>query len=161
MTEKEFFVKTLTSEAPIFDRVLRAVPTDNSDYKPDPKSPNALGLVGRIVGEFSMYEGFLTKPVFDLMEDKFEVTSPADGADKLKPIIEKIIKLADNMSEEDWQGAVKLSVGGQHEWNSTHGGTAWGWLLDAIHHRGQLSTYLRAMGGKVPSIYGPSADSPM
>jgi uncharacterized damage-inducible protein DinB len=27
------------------------------------------------------------------------------------------------------------------------------------HHRGQLSTYLRAMGGKVPSIYGPSADT--
>ena len=35
------------------------------------------------------------------------------------------------------------------------------WLifLDAIHHRGQLSTYIRPMGGKVPSIYGPSADA--
>jgi len=31
---------------------------------------------------------------------------------------------------------------------------------DAIHHRGQLSSYLRPMGGKVPSIYGPSADDP-
>lgn len=30
--------------------------------------------------------------------------------------------------------------------------------LDAIHHRGQLSVYLRPMGGKVPAIYGPSAD---
>ena len=29
----------------------------------------------------------------------------------------------------------------------------------SIHHRGQLSAYLRAMGGKVPSIYGPSADT--
>jgi uncharacterized damage-inducible protein DinB len=28
----------------------------------------------------------------------------------------------------------------------------------SIHHRGQLSSYLRPMGGKVPSIYGPSAD---
>ena len=34
----------------------------------------------------------------------------------------------------------------------------WGFLCDSIHHRGQLTTYLRAMGGKVPSIYGPSAD---
>ena len=33
-------------------------------------------------------------------------------------------------------------------------------LNDAIHHRGQLTTYLRPMGGKVPSIYGPSADDP-
>ena len=32
-------------------------------------------------------------------------------------------------------------------------------LFDALHHRGQLSVYLRPMGGKVPSIYGPSADT--
>jgi uncharacterized damage-inducible protein DinB len=37
----------------------------------------------------------------------------------------------------------------------------WMLLLDAIHHRGQLSTYLRPMGGTVPSIYGPSADTVM
>jgi uncharacterized damage-inducible protein DinB len=33
-----------------------------------------------------------------------------------------------------------------------------GFLYDAVHHRGQLTTYLRPMGGKVPSIYGPSGD---
>jgi len=33
-------------------------------------------------------------------------------------------------------------------------------LGDQIHHRGQLSVYLRMAGGKVPSIYGPSADEP-
>ena len=32
-------------------------------------------------------------------------------------------------------------------------------LRHSIHHRGQLSTYLRAMGGKVPPIYGESHDS--
>ena len=32
-------------------------------------------------------------------------------------------------------------------------------FFDAIHHRGQLSTYIRPMGGKVPSIYGESHDS--
>jgi len=35
---------------------------------------------------------------------------------------------------------------------------AWGFLMDQVHHRGQLSTYLRPMGAKVPAIYGPSAD---
>jgi uncharacterized damage-inducible protein DinB len=29
----------------------------------------------------------------------------------------------------------------------------------SVHHRGQLSTYLRPMGGSVPSVYGPSADT--
>jgi uncharacterized damage-inducible protein DinB len=33
-------------------------------------------------------------------------------------------------------------------------------LHDHIHHRGQLSVYVRLTGGAVPSIYGPSADSP-
>ena len=36
----------------------------------------------------------------------------------------------------------------------------WLGLFDAIHHRGQLSVYIRPMGGRVPSIYGPSADDP-
>ena len=40
----------------------------------------------------------------------------------------------------------------------TVGGLLWIALFDVVHHRGQLSTYIRPMGGKVPSIYGPSAD---
>ncbi|OLD16065.1 MAG: hypothetical protein AUI91_15035 [Acidobacteria bacterium 13_1_40CM_3_56_11] len=40
------------------------------------------------------------------------------------------------------------------------GGLLWIALFDAVHHRGQLSTYIRPMGGKVPSIYGPSGDAP-
>ena len=36
----------------------------------------------------------------------------------------------------------------------------WLMLLDSVHHRGQLSVYLRMTGGKVPSIYGPSHDEP-
>jgi uncharacterized damage-inducible protein DinB len=38
---------------------------------------------------------------------------------------------------------------------------AWMLFMDSVHHRGQLSTHIRPMGGKVPSIYGPSADSQM
>ncbi len=36
----------------------------------------------------------------------------------------------------------------------------WMMLSDQIHHRGQLSVYVRMAGGRVPSIYGPSADEP-
>lgn len=41
---------------------------------------------------------------------------------------------------------------------NTVGGLLWIALFDFVHHRGQLSTYIRPMGGRVPSIYGPSAD---
>jgi uncharacterized damage-inducible protein DinB len=43
-------------------------------------------------------------------------------------------------------------------WESTVEDMAWGFLLALIHHRGQLTAYLRPMGGKVPGVYGPSAD---
>jgi uncharacterized damage-inducible protein DinB len=50
---------------------------------------------------------------------------------------------------------------GQEIMNETGYENAWGFLLDIIHHRGQLSMYLRPMGSTVPQIYGPSADEPM
>ncbi len=36
----------------------------------------------------------------------------------------------------------------------------WSFLFDIVHHRGQITTYLRPMGSAVPQIYGPSADEP-
>ena len=42
----------------------------------------------------------------------------------------------------------------------TASGMAWSFLFDIVHHRGQISTYLRPMGAKVPQIYGPSHDEP-
>ena len=50
---------------------------------------------------------------------------------------------------------------GQEVMSESGSGYAWGFFFDIIHHRGQLSTYLRPMGAKVPQIYGPSADEPM
>ena len=60
-----------------------------------------------------------------------------------------------------WDEPVPFMWGGQEVMKEPAFDMAWGFLLDAIHHRGQLSTYLRPMGSKVPQIYGPSADEPM
>jgi uncharacterized damage-inducible protein DinB len=51
-----------------------------------------------------------------------------------------------------------MMAGEKVEWETTREKMAWGFLLDLIHHRGQLSVYLRPMGGRVPPIYGPSGD---
>ena len=60
-----------------------------------------------------------------------------------------------------WEGPVPFVYQGTEVMKETGYDNAWGFLLDIIHHRGQLSTYLRPMGAKVPQIYGPSADEPM
>ena len=59
-----------------------------------------------------------------------------------------------------WERQARFLVNGKVAWEAPLGEMLWGFVFDAIHHRGQLSTYLRPMGATVPSIYGPSADDP-
>ena len=58
----------------------------------------------------------------------------------------------------NWEKSLPFMAGGQKVAEDIGYEMAWGFLHDQIHHRGQLSTYLRPMGAKVPAIYGPSAD---
>ncbi len=62
------------------------------------------------------------------------------------------------MSDEAWGANAKMWAGDHLAWEASAGEIMWGFLFDQIHHRGQLSTYIRPAGGKVPGIYGPSAD---
>ena len=55
-------------------------------------------------------------------------------------------------------GRLEFLAGGHLIAEMPVSGLMWMLFFDSIHHRGQLSTYLRPMGGKVPSIYGPLAD---
>ena len=68
-------------------------------------------------------------------------------------------RLAD-VNDEAWARPVRMIVDGAVMWEAPLGEMLFGFLFDAIHHRGQLSSYLRPMGAKVPAIYGPSADEP-
>ena len=69
-------------------------------------------------------------------------------------------KRLDGLSDAAWEKKAQFLMGGNVAWEAPLGEMLLGFLFDAIHHRGQLSTYLRPMGAKVPSIYGPSADDP-
>ena len=71
-----------------------------------------------------------------------------------------LTKTLENLAVARWEGQVPFTFAGQVVMKETGYDNAWGFLLDIIHHRGQLSTYLRPMGAKVPQIYGPSADEP-
>ena len=70
--------------------------------------------------------------------------------------------LAEKLNDLDdviWNHQAWMIVGQQEILlKDTVGGLLWLGLFDAVHHRGQLTTYIRPMGGKVPGLYGPSAD---
>jgi uncharacterized damage-inducible protein DinB len=166
MTDREFFLETLRDEMPRFKRVFDAVqelPKEKLDYRPDPKSRNAFELLVHTFGaESSTFPIFLTTGKIDFAT-LGSVIGSLQGVDDVVTLFEKSLQATDatvsGMSEEQWSMPAQMLLGEKVEWETTRGRMAWSLLLDLIHHRGQLSTYLRPMGGKVPSIYGPSADS--
>src|SRR5262249_3709242 len=64
------------------------------------------------------------------------------------------------LDEGAWTRPAQMYYEGKLVFDGPVGRFLWDILCDCIDHGGQLSAYLRPMGGKVPSIYGPSADDP-
>lgn len=157
MDFKEFFIKHWAKEGPATRRVISRIPEDRSDYKPEPKSRNAREIAWLLVREEASLVDGLEKGAFDWVE----VPCPA----KVSQIVAEYEKQHDALTKRlkaipaaKWEAKMPFLFDGQEVMRETGYDMAWGFLLDQIHHRGQLSTYLRPMGAKVPAIYGPSAD---
>jgi uncharacterized damage-inducible protein DinB len=84
--------------------------------------------------------------------------SLSSAAEALEQAQKELLSRVGKLDSKAWARKAALTMGGKVAWSAPLGEMLWSFLFDAIHHRGQLSTYLRPAGGKVPSIYGPSAD---
>jgi uncharacterized damage-inducible protein DinB len=71
----------------------------------------------------------------------------------------ELINHAKTLDEDAWDRVAQFYYQGKVVSEQRLGQFLWFIFFDAIHHRGQLSAYLRPMGGTVPAIYGPSADT--
>jgi uncharacterized damage-inducible protein DinB len=156
MTLREFYLKRCQAEFPVTRQVLRAIPKDRISYKPDERSPSAEQLVWTLTGEL---KGCLEAVTENRTEFKNDPPPPlADILQKFEQWSKELTDLVSKMDEGGWEKNVKLYFEGKLVGEQPVGSFLWLVLLDSIHHRGQLSAYLRPMGGKVPAIYGPSAD---
>ena len=158
MTNLEFCIARRKAEQPAFLRVLKAVPGGKLDYRPDPKSRTAAELAWMLAAEEASLLSLLETGDIHWKEEKPPSLEQivATYERSANAVNEKLAKLDD----AGWQKKGRFLMGGAAVWEDTVEQMMWGMLFDSIHHRGQLSTYLRPMGGKVPSIYGPSADDP-
>ncbi|HKF44102.1 MAG TPA: DinB family protein [Thermoanaerobaculia bacterium] len=158
MSTREHFVKCFQDEKPRFVRVLRAVPADKAGYRPHEKSASAGGLVWLLASELSDACKVVDHGKVDfVMPPEPPVGQAVAAYERNAGELEKRLAKLDDAA---WGKNAKFVVDGNVAWETTLGEMLWGFLFDAIHHRGQLSTYLRPMGAKVPSIYGPSGDDP-
>jgi uncharacterized damage-inducible protein DinB len=159
MDEKTLFLKYWEKEAPATRKVISRIP-EGSQYRPDPKSRTAREIAWLIVREEIVLADGLEKGVLEWVE----VPAPQT----IKEILDTYDGHHDNLTRKlkaipaaRWEQPVPFVFGGQEIMSAPGSESAWGFLLDSIHHRGQLSTYLRPMGSTVPPIYGPTADESM
>jgi uncharacterized damage-inducible protein DinB len=157
-TVADFLAADFENEMQTTLRVFEAVPTGHLDYQPDPKAKNGLDLVRHITLEDewilnSIADGeFKAPPAGD---DSCGIMSPADAIarykEKVPPALNRVRALpAENLTANiDLLGLIQMPAINFLAMAVKH----------SVHHRGQLSTYLRPMGGKNPSIYGPTADT--
>jgi uncharacterized damage-inducible protein DinB len=158
MSTREFFIKRLEVERPAFVNVIRALPGDRLDYKPDPRNSSAgsiawflaleLGALAEMARTYEMHWQQKPNPKsVDAIAAAYEA-----AADDLQATLA-------SMDDAGWERECHLYFGDRLVKRAPLGETLWDFFFDAIHHRGQLTAYLRPMGGKVPSTYGPTADS--
>jgi uncharacterized damage-inducible protein DinB len=152
---QDLLLGTLKNEHRTTKRILEAVPADKAEYRPDPISKSAMELVRHIAAsdirflETTINAEFSTASV--LSES---VKTPAEVAawysEDFARKFEKLTQLKGDhlMKITDFRGLFKLPAVAFLQVGMNH----------TIHHRGQLSSYLRCMGAKVPSIYGESFD---
>lgn len=159
MTEREFFLDRREAESGAFHRVLDALPKDHFDYRPHERSPSARELVWTLASE--------TRACCDLIDsgrlDWRHQPPPGDATQIVSDFQRSYSALSERaatIDQDAWQRPVQFLVEGKLMQEPPLGQFLWYLFFDAIHHRGQLSTYIRPMGGKVPSIYGPSGDDP-
>lgn len=156
MTNREFFLARREAEFPTTLKVLEALPEEQLGYRPHPGSRSARELATHIVYGDTICAELITKAGVDYKEpppaeSRAAVLSAAKVAD------DKLRAALGTLTENGWQKKVKLKAG-KKEFGVVLGEFLWFIHFGVIHHRAQMSTYLRPMGGKVPPIYGPSGD---
>lgn len=158
----EYFVNMMNDEGKTTAKVIAAVPDDKRDYRPDEKSRTAWELATHLaLGDVwfvqSMIDGSFNfdpevekrqvaqfKTVSDVV-DYYKREYPAKLAELKGLPAEKLTHVVDFFGMFQWPNAAYVGFANNH----------------STHHRGQLCAYLRAMGSRVPAIYGGSADEPM
>jgi uncharacterized damage-inducible protein DinB len=154
---KSVGLPSLRAEYPVTRSVIAAIPADKVDYRPDSIARSAIELAWHIVTAENRFLEAVSSGSFDLTPRPLPdtVRSPADvnawyeerfsaNVERLKCVSgDELVKAIDFRGLFQFPAVVYVQIAVSH----------------SVHHRGQLSMYLRPMGAKVPSIYGESHDA--
>jgi uncharacterized damage-inducible protein DinB len=151
------FLPWLNAEHPVTKRVVAAIPVDKGDYRPDDIGKSAIDLAWHIVTAENRFLEAVINGAFDftppVRPDAIQTGEALNAyysdrfsknIDRLKQLTgDQLVRIIDFRGIFQFPAVIYAQLGLSH----------------SIHHRGQLSMYLRPMGAKVPSIYGESYDA--
>ena len=161
MNPTEAFLAELGQESTATRKILASAPADQYAWRPHEKGMSLGELCGHIAGILQNMPEFLGRESFDIAQRPEPVPPPATREETLERFDLGLER------SQGWLAGLGDSVG--ETWRLVRGedemmampraAAIRAFLLNHVyHHRGQLSTYLRAMGEPVPSVYGPTAD---
>jgi uncharacterized damage-inducible protein DinB len=158
MDSKEIFLRIWEREFQTTVRVFKAFSAAQLEFKAHERSRSVRDLAWQCVVD----EGVIAST--EARNDLRNVPAGPPPPQTMEEIVaayenahaQAVVKVS-RFSEEEFNRTVSCVLAGG-EWKMPQPEAFWGNLMDEVHHRGQLTVYLRLAGGKVPSIYGPSGD---
>lgn len=162
MTKGESMLSEFDAEMATTRRVLERIPSDKGEWKPHPKSfplAHLAQLVSRMPSWLTMT---FKQPVLDLGEFRgysFETTETL--LNEFDRNVREARQTLASVKDEAFDAPWKLKRGDQVFLELPVGAVIRQTVNHLVHHRGQLTVYLRLLDIPVPSIYGPTADEGM
>jgi len=157
---KQQFIDALNREHETTRRVVEAYPADQAELKAHPRSNSAKQLVWT----FALEEALILAALKDQLKLGGGFPQAPATWDEVVGAFKKnhadVVAALAKAPDEAFEGTIKFFTAPKTMGDVPKLQFFWFMLCDQIHHRGQLTVYLRMAGGKVPSIYGPSADEP-
>lgn len=159
VTFAQAFAKELEQEVPATRKCLERIPFEKFDWKPHEKSMN-LGYLTLLVAEIPLWIKHMIE-ASDIDFVTFPHLRPSSTAEVVKHFDENVAgakKALMNVTAGLLSETFNLKANGQTVFSASKRANIDSTINHMVHHRGQLTVYMRLNDIAVPSIYGPSAD---
>jgi uncharacterized damage-inducible protein DinB len=154
-------VPEFDQEMALTRKVIARVPDDKGDWKPHPKSFSLAHLAQLVSSMPGWFTTMVTATELDLAKSPGYSVQTTETLlatfDKLVPEARAAIAAA---TDNDFAASWSLKHGGHVLYTATRRQVVRETINHLVHHRAQLTVYLRLLDVPVPSMYGPTADEP-
>jgi uncharacterized damage-inducible protein DinB len=153
------YLRELDSEAPVTRKCLENVKLDLMDWAPHAKSMKMGGLVIMAADIPHWIAAMITDGVIDFKTyPQFQPKTNQDLLDHFDKSLAEAKDALANLNDEDLSRKFILRNGEQVYWEAPLSQTIGNTINHWVHHRGQLTVYMKMNGLPVPALYGPSGD---